>query len=296
MFSLQQQISANNFDHLIKQHPCFNQCAQKVHGRVHIPVSPECNIRCRFCNRQFNSNEDRPGVSRDVITPQAAAEIVDRALLMCPEITVVGVAGPGESLATPHAIEALSLIHKKHPELIGCLSTNGLRLAQNVEQIVKSGVRTVTVTINAVDPAILTGICDAVVDDNVYLTGLPAAQTLISAQIKGLKKAAEAGLAVKINTVLIPGVNDEHIGEIAAIAAANGAIMMNIIPLIPQHKLSHIPAPNCDQLNRARKSAEQHLPVFRHCKHCRADACGVPGINDFSDQLYSDQMETFSHG
>lgn len=296
MFSLQPQISANNFDHLIKQHPCFNQCAQKVHGRVHIPVSPECNIRCRFCNRQFNSNEDRPGVSRGVITPQASAEIVDRAILLCPEIAVVGVAGPGESLATPHALEALSLVHERHPELIGCLSTNGLRLAENVERIVRSGVRTVTVTVNAVDPVILSSICDAVVNDNVYLTGLLAAETLISAQIDGLRRAAKAGLVVKVNTVLIPGLNDEHIGDIAAIAAESGAIMMNIIPLIPQHKLSHIPAPDCEQLNLARKLAEQHLPVFRHCKHCRADACGIPGISDFSNRLYNDQVETFSHG
>jgi nitrogen fixation protein NifB len=231
-----------------------------------------------------------------MLTPQEAASIVDRSLMLCPEITVVGVAGPGESLATSHALDALSLVHERHPELIGCLSTNGLLLAENIEQIVRSGVRTVTVTINAVDPVILSSICEAVVRDNTYLTGLLAAQTLISAQIDGLRKATEAGLVVKVNAVLIPGVNDEHTGEIARIAAAAGAIMMNIIPLIPQHKLSHIPAPDCDQLNRARESAEHYLPVFRHCKHCRADACGIPGINDLSDQLYDRQMETFSHG
>ena len=60
----------------------------------------------------------------------------------------------------------------------------------------------------------------------------------------------------------------------------------------------YVPAPNCEQLDRARTQAEKHLEVFRHCKHCRADACGIPGKEDLSSKLYGNHkhLETFSHG
>lgn len=129
------------------------------------------------------------------------------------------------------------------------------------------------------------------------MTGLEAANTLISAQISGIKKIVSLGIAVKINTVLIPGINDSHIKQTAEVVAECGASMINIIPLIPQNSFITIKAPNCLELNAARKTAAKFLPVFHQCKHCRADAIGIPGSEiDFSDQLYDEQICTFSHG
>ena len=103
---------------------------------------------------------------------------------------------------------------------------------------------------------------------------------------------------VKVNTVLVPGINALHVGEIARAAARAGASLINIIPLIPQHELAHLPAPTSAQLIRARLAAEQHLTVFTHCNRCRADACGIPGETDFADRLYDERVAatTFSHG
>ena len=104
-------------------------------------------------------------------------------------------------------------------------------------------------------------------------------------------------MVVKINTVLIPGINDRHIGEIARVTLEAGASMMNIIPLIPQNEMSDLRAPDCIELNEARESAEEYLPVFRHCRQCRADACGIPGKGeDFGASLYEHRADTFSHG
>ncbi len=286
----------SKFDHLVKQHPCYSAEAHKVHGRIHLPVSPACNIRCRFCKREFDSVTDRPGVSRAVVAPEDAIGLVERALDLCPQITVVGVAGPGESLATGHALKALSLVHGAFPDLIGCLSTNGLRLAENVDGIVGAGVKTVSVTVNAVDPATLVRINGGIVMNGRLIDGMEGAEILIEAQLEGIRRASRAGLIVKTNAVLIPGLNDGSIGEIAGAVAAAGASMMNVIPLIPNHELAFVPAPDCSLLNEARSAAEQHLPVFRHCRHCRADACGIPGQKDFADELYDRRLETFSHG
>lgn len=287
------------FEKISNLHPCFSGSANMLRGRVHLPVSPTCNIQCRFCKRSFNKTEQRPGVTSRLMTPGQAAQLVDQALALCPEITVVGIAGPGDTLATPHALETFRLVSRRHPELINCLSTNGLLLERYAQDLWDAGVRTVTVTVNAADPEILRYIISHVVLDGKRMEGLEASQILIEAQKRGIRRMAELGAIVKINTVLIPDVNDAHISEIARTMADLGAAIINIIPLIPQHEMADMEAPTCAQLNEARETAEAYLPVFRHCQHCRADACGIPGRSDLSHLLYGGQQriqETFSHG
>ena len=293
------QVAEKNgpFGHLVKQHPCFNGEAHFKYGRIHLPVSPDCNIQCRFCKRGFNKYENRPGVSRALLTPAAALETVARAVRLCPDLTVVGIAGPGDTLTTDHALETFAMIHAKFPKLINCLSTNGLLLKEKAERLMAAGVRTVTVTVNAVDHEVLQNICTHVQYHEQFLAGGYAARLLIAAQIAGIRKMVSLGAAVKINTVFIPGLNDGQIGPIAAVMAKLGASLMNIIPLIPQHELQNQRAPGCDELNAARQAAERYLPVFRHCQHCRADACGIPGKGiDLSEKLYDATANTFSHG
>ena len=282
---------------LAKLHPCLNREANSKFGRVHLPVSPECNIQCRFCRRSFNKGEQRPGVTGTILSPQQALEKVGEALVLCPDITVVGIAGPGDTLASDAALTTFRLVHEKYPNLINCLSTNGLLLPDKGRALIEAGVRTVTVTVNAVDPEIQAKIISHIVYDGVTFTGVKAAGLLIEKQLEGIRLVSALGAAVKINTVLIPGVNDHHIAEIARTVREAGAGIYNIIPLIPQHEFASIPAPTCAQLNEARAAAEQYLPVFRHCQHCRADACGIPGKGDLSSRLYANSApETFSHG
>jgi nitrogen fixation protein NifB len=287
------------FEKISNLHPCFGGGANMSRGRVHLPVSPSCNIQCKFCKRSFNKNENRPGVAGQLLSPEKAAALVDKALVLCPEITVAGIAGPGDTLASPYALETFHLIHAHHPELINCLSTNGLLLERYAQDVWDAGVRTVTVTVNAVDPEILQYICSGIVLDGRHYEGLTAARILIEAQKRGIKRIAELGAVVKINTVLIPDINDAHVAEIARTTSELGAALINIIPLIPQHEMADFEAPDCALLNEAREAAEAYLPVFRHCRHCRADACGIPGISDLSGQLYDSNQriqETFSHG
>jgi nitrogen fixation protein NifB len=156
----------------------------------------------------------------------------------------------------------------------------------------------VTVTVNGVDPEIVGRIVGTVVYGGQVMTGTQAASILISRQLEGIRKMNELGVLVKINTVLIPDVNAHHIGDVARATAEAGALRVNVIPLIPQNGFASCSAPTCDELQQAREAAEQHLEVFRHCQHCRADACGIPGVGrDFGKELYDTQVpNTFSHG
>jgi nitrogen fixation protein NifB len=284
--------------HMANRHPCFGGGPNMNRGRVHLPVSPACNIQCAFCNRTRNETEQRPGVTSELLSPEDAADLVDRALELCPALTVAGIAGPGDTLATHHAIDTFQIIKKRHPELINCLSTNGLMLEQYAQELIEAGVRTITVTVNAVDPEILQYICLWVVKDGKKYEGVEGASILIEAQKRGIAKISALGALVKINMVLVPGVNNDHVEEVARTVKELGAHFINIIPLIPQYKLAHLHEPTCEELHAAREQAEQYLPVFRHCQRCRADACGIPGKLDVADQLYAVRQAatTFSHG
>ena len=288
----------DKFQELELRHPCFSKKAHFNKGRIHLPVSPICNIQCKFCKRGFNKFEERPGVTRKILKPEESVEIVRKALELCPEISVVGIAGPGDTLATDDAVNTFAAIGKEFPELISCLSTNGLELYNKAEAIANAGVKTLTVTVNSVNPKTQKDIISYINVNGKKVIGEEAARILIDAQLRGIKKISELGVVVKINTVLIPGLNDGEIEEIAKATADRGASIINIIPLIPQNEFSDHRRPTCEEIEKARSDAEKYLKVFKHCKHCRADACGIPGKGvDISKLLYDIQVEeTFSHG
>ena len=289
---------SNTYKDLQNSHPCFGGHRNNV-GRIHLPVSPGCNIACCFCDRVISDVENRPGVTSKVLAPEESIEVLEKALKLCPEITVAGIAGPGDTLATDYALQTFRLIKEKFPDLIKCMSTNGLLLYEKADEVIDVGIDSLTVTVNAVDPQIEAKLNKYIVYHGKRYTGVEAAEILIENQIKGIKKVASAGITVKVNTVLVPGINDDHIETVAQTVKEAGASIYNIIPLIPQHELKDIPAPACAQIDAARTKASKYIDVFRHCQRCRADAVGIPGKSEFGDQIYQKRIavkETFSHG
>lgn len=280
-------------------HPCFAKGAKNQKGRIHLPVSPGCNIECRFCKRDFNDFEQAPGVTASLLNPEEALEAVKRAKKLCPDITVAGIAGPGDTLATDYALETFVLIKENDPDMIACMSTNGLLLPEKADQILEAGIDSLTVTVNAVEPEIEAEINAGITYHGQHYEGIKAARILIHNQLTGIRKIASKGITVKVNTVLIPGINDEHIGQIAKTISDAGARIYNIIPLIPRHELSGYPAPTCAELDAARQEAEKYIQVFRHCMHCRADAAGILGGEDIGEQIFLKRIQgetPFSHG
>ncbi|MCR5032932.1 MAG: radical SAM protein [Lachnospiraceae bacterium] len=290
---------AVSFEELKEKHPCFAQGAKSNNGRIHLPVSPGCNIACHFCKRDFNETENRPGVASGIITPEEAIGVIKRAVEAMPQIHVVGVAGPGDTLATPYALETFRKVKEVYPDLIKCMSTNGLMLYEKADEVIEAGIDSLTVTVNAVDPRIQAKINEFIIWHGKKYEGEEAAEILIENQLKGIEKVAKGGVTVKVNTVLIPEINRDHVKTVAKTVAEKGATMYNIIPLIPQHHLAHCTEPDCNLLYEVRAEAEQYIKVFRHCQRCRADAIGIPGGKDISKQIYLREVKlenTFSHG
>ena len=263
------------------KHPCFNKETAGSCGRVHLPVAPKCNIQCNYCNRKYDCvNESRPGVTSSVLKPFQAAEYMDAVLEKEPRITVAGIAGPGDPFANAEeTLETMRLLNEKHPHLLFCLSSNGMGILPHLDEIAELGVSHVTITISAVDPAIGAKIYSWVKDGNIVYRGEKGAKVLLERQLEAIKGLKERGIVVKVNSIVIPGVNEDHIPEVSRVCAELGADIQNMIPLKPTEgtPFADISEPGHDIIGPLRKEAGKIIEQMTHCKRCRADAVGLLG-------------------
>ncbi len=273
-------MSISNTTKVLHGHPCFGGDRHK-NGRIHLAVAPRCNITCAYCDRKHDcANESRPGVASRIVTPLQALDQVRGAMnhdLLGKIIKVVGIAGSGDPLANDETFETFRLIRAEFPELMFCLSTNGLLLPDKIDELIDVNLHSLTITINALSPAVGARIYRQVNYQGNRQVGIEGAALLIEHQLEGLRLAAQAGLVVKVNSVLMPGINDGQIPLIAEKIAGLGAYLMNIMPLIPQAELALAAAPADDYLESVRIANEGIIGQFRGCRQCRADAIGLIG-------------------
>jgi len=264
----------------IQGHPCFGGNHNK-NGRMHLAVAPQCNIKCAYCTRKHDcANESRPGVTSRLLTPQEAIVRVREVMsspVVGPIIKVIGIAGPGDPLANEQTFDTFELVKKEFPHLMLCMSTNGLLLPESIDRLYEVGLHSLTVTINAVDPGVGARIYRHVMYHGTCYRGEEGARLLIANQFEGVKRAAELGMTIKINSVLVPGINDDQLAKVAERVKQLGAFVMNIMPLIPQAELADVAPPSEERLLEVRRANEAIIGQFSHCKQCRADAVGLIG-------------------
>lgn len=276
----------------VASHPCYSRSGHHRFARMHLPVAPACNLQCNYCNRKFDcSNESRPGVSSSLLTPEQAVAKVRQVATAIPQLSVVGIAGPGDPLANfAHSFKTLELVREQLPDLKLCLSTNGLMLPDAVDRLIDVGVDHVTVTINTLDPDIAAQIYAWLWLDGERYSGREAGKILVERQLEGVRRLTEKGVLVKINSVLIPGINDRVIDDVSRTLRQHGAFIHNIMPLIsrPEHGtvfgLNGQPEPDATMLAATRSRCGEVMPQMTHCQQCRADAIGMLG-EDRSQQF-----------
>lgn len=273
-------------DTALAKHPCFDEDAKHMHARVHLPVAPKCNIQCNYCNRKYDCvNESRPGVTSSVLKPFQAVEYMKVLDQKLEKLSVVGIAGPGDPFANPReTLETMRRIKKEFPEKIFCLSSNGLELYDYIDELAEIGVSHVTITINAIDPEITAKVYRWVRFQKKVYRGVEGARILLEQQLRCIPKLKEKGIVVKINSIIIPGINEDHIQEVAKKCAELGADVMNCIPLIPtaETDFADFEKPDNKMIFRTRLGASDHMKMMNHCARCRADAAGLLG-QDLTD-------------
>lgn len=268
------------------QHPCFNSDRRHSTGRIHLPVAPHCNIQCNYCDRKYDClNESRPGVTSTVLEPKQALAYLNKVLERVPAIKVVGIAGPGDPFATPEpTLETLQLVREKYPEMLLCVASNGLNLTPYTARLAELQVSHVTVTINTLRPETGAKIYAWVRDHKTIYRGAAGAQLLLERQLQAVQTLKEHGITVKINTIVVPGVNDGELEEVAHEMQAHGVDLMNCIPLFPvaNTPFAEIEALTPEAVKQVRGKVSAILPQMEHCTRCRADAVGLLGEDQSS--------------
>jgi nitrogen fixation protein NifB len=276
-----------NHNKKYQSHPCFNAEVRGRYGRIHLPVAAGCNIQCNFCNRKYDCvNENRPGVTSSLLIPGQAVDYLERVLEKRHDITVAANARPGDPFAKPAiTLETVRRVNERFPQLLLCLATNGLNLLPYIEELARLRISHVTITINAVEPEIGKKIYAWVRDGKIIYRGVEAAALLLERQLAAVIALKNYGITVKINTVIIPGINDHHVKEVAAKAAELKTDIMNAVPFypVPGSVFAGLAEPPGGLVSKIRREAGRFIPQMEHCTRCRADAAGILGEPESPD-------------
>lgn len=262
-----------------KTHPCFSCDSAHKYARMHLPIAPKCNVSCNYCLRKYDCpNESRPGVTTEVLSPAEAFAKYKYVKSKMPNLKVVGIAGPGDSLANfDETSKALKLIREYDPEVTFCLSTNGLMLPFYAQELIDLGVTHVTITINGIDPKITAKVYKYIDYLGVTYTGEEGTKILLNNQLSGLKYLSDRGIVCKVNIVMLKGVNDHHIEAVTKRVKELGATITNIMQMIPVKgsAFENMPLVSNKEIMDLRKKCGEHISQMYHCKQCRADAIGT---------------------
>lgn len=150
----------------------------------------------------------------------------------------------GEPLVRRDVIELVRALGRKLGDGLEelTLTTNGTRLAEFADDLAAAGVRRINVSLDTLDRATFARI--------THRDSLPQV-------LEGLAAAKAAGLAVKLNTVALKGLNEPDIPEIIGWAHGQGfdATLIEVMPLgeVEEDRIDHyLPLP------RLREDLERH--------------------------------------
>lgn len=178
---------------------------------LRISITDRCNERCVYCMPEgykgWERTPDHLSANEIIRVVRVAAELGFR------KFRLTG----GEPLVRYDILEIVSGMRKNSGvEAIG-LSTNGIKLASLAKPLREAGVTGVNVSLDALDPEIYKRITGGNVE----------------AVLAGIRAATEAGFErVKLNCVLIRGVNEREIWPLALFAAEHG-LPLRLIELMP---------------------------------------------------------------
>ena len=163
---------------------------------LRLSITDRCNLRCCYCM-------PASGVSRcghdDILRYEELLRIAGAAVgLGIEKVRVTG----GEPLVRKGAVGFLERLQEIPGLTEIALTTNGLLLAPLVGQIKAAGVQRLNVSLDSLDPAVFARIT----------RGGDLRQVL-----RGLTAAEDAGLRLKLNMVVMRGVNDHELREFAAL-------------------------------------------------------------------------------
>jgi nitrogen fixation protein NifB len=260
-------------------HPCWSNNREHLWERIHLPVAPYCNVKCIFCDHKVGSSchIPKPGAAAKVLTPSEAIKRFCDEVKRRPKLLIAAISGPGEPLANPQTFETLQGIRSIDDKIEFCLSTNGILLSDYVANLVSLRVRTISVSISTLNPNSAARLYEWVLHRGRKFSGRKMGSWIVKRQLKGIQNSIDRGILVKVNSILVPGLNEFELESLAQSLSRIGVNLQNIVPLYPYDNSSELEVPSHDQIRVARERSLLHLRQFTHCHQCRSDVVGIPG-------------------
>ena len=157
------------------------------------------------------------------------------------------------------------------------MSTNGVLVEKVVFKLKELGVKSLSISMSAIYPETAAQVYEWAMLDGEVLRGHRMGGSIISRQLAGIEAASSLGIFVKVNTIFMPTINTDDIDFLSKQVAESGAILQNIVPIVPCPTVPDIRPPTLDELQAVRKTASKNIAQFTHCKQCRSDVVGIPG-------------------
>ena len=95
------------------------------------------------------------------------------------------------------------------------MASNGLNIASYAQDLAAVGTSHVTITVNAVDAAVAAKIYAWVRHKKRVYRGIDAGKVMLEQQLEAVRALKKYDLILKINTIAIPGINEDHVLEVA---------------------------------------------------------------------------------
>jgi GTP 3',8-cyclase len=175
-------------------------------SNLRISLTPKCNLSCIYCHRE---GEKSP---KEQIPAEEIAEILRVAAKF--EIRSVKFTG-GEPLLRQDLLE---IVRSVPAGMESSLTTNGILLADLASGLKEAGLRRVNISLDSLNP-----------ETYKKITGIDR----LSDVLAGIDGALDAGLTpIKLNMVLLDGVNDKEIDDFLAYVRGNRHLVLQLIELM----------------------------------------------------------------
>ena len=183
---------------------------------LRISITDHCNLNCKYCSPPFSGRTHLQ--RREILTFEEIAVLAEAAVAA--GITKIRLTG-GEPLIRNGVVDLCRMLTEINGLESLSLTTNGIRLQALAKPLAKAGVKRINVSLDSLKRNRFT-----------QITG----QDRLTEVLAGIKAAEVAGLApIKINTVVMRGVNDNEIADLAALTFDN-PYHVRFIELMPfQH-------------------------------------------------------------
>lgn len=183
---------------------------------LRISVTDRCNLRCLYCQPDLNIISKK---RQEILNYEEIIKIVQTVVpLGINKIRITG----GEPLIRKNIVDLINSLTKIKSVKDVSLTTNGVFLSEYVQDLKKAGLKRINVSLDTLEK-----------EKYKLITGVDALNKVLD----GIKKALQVGLnPVKINVVVMKGINDDEVIEFAKLTLTE-PYHVRFIELMPVNQI-----------------------------------------------------------